>query len=420
MKVKLIKKIVFLTIFIVLCFYVNYVSRRQSIASISSIDYKDEKIKITFNTLSDTHITCVLKGESNSQTVKAEGNTCILDPKGNGTLYVYQKGNLINNPDEALTYILSDNEGFYLIKGDEYDLSYVNNDEISSHSVFSGNESVLKVDGTIIKAVGAGETFLFAGNHIVNIKVTDLLVNKPDKFDTNKEYLTCGQFNNEENEIIDSYLKYYISKAGYHTRAGAVEAARFLTLNFPYKIYYFGENGRLTTNGIDGEGRYYHKGLYLADDKTKDITKSSSTPKCWSCLLPVGETNIGLNGLDCSGFITWALYNAGYDVGDIGAGPDDISKDLMDIGVVKKNDISIYNQINVGDLVHNSEIDGHIGMIVGIDNSNFYVAEALMWRGENGVVITPHSYELFATTWPEVILMDDFYKADGDLTYMWN
>jgi len=415
---KTIKKIVFVLLFIVLCVYVNYVSRKQSLASISSVDYKNNKIKITFNTLTDTQITCVLKGENNSQVVSAEENTCVLDPKGNGTLYVYQKGNLINNPDDALTYILDDDKDFYLIKGDEFDVTdYVN--DTSYNNIFTGDESVLQVDGTTIKAIGNGETFLFVGNHVVNVKVTDLIVNKPDEFDDNKEYLPCGKYSDADNETIDAYLKYYVNQAGYKTRAGVVEAARFLTLNFPYQIYYFGENGRLTTNGIDGEGRYYHTGLYLSNSKKKEITKSSSTPQCWGCLLPYGEVNTGYNGLDCSGFVTWCLLNGGYDVGDIGAGPDG-TKDLMDLGEVKKNDISIYNQINVGDLVHNSEIDGHIGIIVGIDVDNYYVAEALMWRGKNGVVITKHPYETFATTWPEVILMDKFYGETGNLTYMWN
>ena len=91
-----------------------------------------------------------------------------------------------------------------------------------------------------------------------------------------------------------------------------VEAARFLTLHFPYKIEYFYENGRLGTNGIDGEGRYYHKGLYLNSSKYSTISKSKNGPKVWGCSLystPVKRNDN--NGLDCSGFVSWALLNGG-------------------------------------------------------------------------------------------------------------
>lgn len=48
------------------------------------------------------------------------------------------------------------------------------------------------------------------------------------------------------------------------SRAGVAEAARFLTLEFPYRIGYFNENGRLANPPkVDCEERYYHKGLYL-------------------------------------------------------------------------------------------------------------------------------------------------------------
>ena len=46
-------------------------------------------------------------------------------------------------------------------------------------------------------------------------------------------------------ELFDE-LENKINNTGYKTRAGVVEAARFLTLNLPYKINYFYENGRGT------------------------------------------------------------------------------------------------------------------------------------------------------------------------------
>ena len=73
----------------------------------------------------------------------------------------------------------------------------------------------------------------------------------------------------------------------------AVVAARFLTLELPYRIPYFYENGRVSDTGVhfvDGEGRYYKKGLYLAESKKKDIIASWTGPAIWGCPLKNLET----------------------------------------------------------------------------------------------------------------------------------
>lgn len=412
---KTIQKIIVVLIFLILCIYVNNISRKQYLATIESVEYKDNKITISFDTLYDGDIKCVLKGEK-TQTVKSNNNTCVIDPSNSGTLYIYQGNNLLNNPDEELSSILEDE--YYLIAGEKIDTSIFNDDEFNKHPIIVGDTSMLNIVGNNIEAKGNGQTFIFIGNYIVKVRVTDLLVDKPNVYDENKKFLTCGDFTDDENKLIDNYLKHYIDIAGYKTRAGVVEAARFLTLNFPYKIYYFGENGRLTSNGIDGEGRYYHIGLYLSNSKTKEIKKSTSTPACWSCYIPEGGENVGYNGLDCSGFVTWAILNGGFDCGDIGAGISPY-KNLTNLGELKSNSKDLLKDIKVGDLVHNNEVDGHIGIIVGIDDRNYYVAEAVAWRGKNGVGISTFDSNSFINTWTEVVLMDSYYKNDGNLTNMW-
>ena len=206
---------------------------------------------------------------------------------------------------------------------------------------------------------------------------------------------------------------------GYKTRAAVVEAARFLTLEFKYRIHYFYENGRLLTNGtrsyVDGEGRYYHKGLYLSNNKKDNIIASQYGPSIWGCDLYtkiLKETTP--NGLDCSGFISWTLLNAGFDVGDRGAG---ISKnktnDLDDLGKKVKINKESINQAKVGDLLSR---DGHIGILIGIDNNNFYVAEALDYDLH---VLTYTKKELIKSDWTYFINLDELYLNDGNLTNMW-
>lgn len=104
----------------------------------------------------------------------------------------------------------------------------------------------------------------------------------PKNFNEDKGYLPCEEYTLEESKLLDEILAYRINEAGYGTRAGAVAAARFLTLEFPYRIAYYWETGRLNNTGkdyVDGEGRYYHKGLYLHESKYADLEASALGPK---------------------------------------------------------------------------------------------------------------------------------------------
>lgn len=82
-------------------------------------------------------------------------------------------------------------------------------------------------------------------------------------------------------------------------------------------------------NFADGEGRYYHQGLYLTNSKKNSIIASVSGPCIWGCPLYNWEDDLEYgyvwgvkkpNGLDCSGFVSWILYNGGFDPGDNGFG----------------------------------------------------------------------------------------------------
>ena len=125
------------------------------------------------------------------------------------------------------------------------------------------------------------------------------------------------------------------------------------------------------------------------------------------------------NGLDCSGFVSWTLLNAGFDVKDVGAGFSDNS-DLTDFGELKSLTTSLAksDKIKVGDLLHSNTAGGHIAIIVGIDSNYYYVAQAL-WYDEIGVVITKYKKSSLPSSFPHVVLMDKYYKKDGNLTNMW-
>jgi hypothetical protein len=294
------------------------------------------------------------------------------------------------------------------------------------------NDDIVEVNDNIVTALNYGTTYVEAISSTGTIGKTKVIVSsyitKP-AINSKKSYLSCNQFTSTEAEMLDSALLDRIESAGYGTRAGVVAAARFLTLEFNFRVHYFFENGRLENYGpymkVDGEGRYYHKGLFLSTDNYNSLSHSFEGPAMWGCNLKNYTTQSGWvsgklypNGLDCSGFVTWALLNGGFAVGDIGAGASSKTYDLDDIG--KKVNITdkLMNsgQVKVGDLIGNN---GHMAIIAGWDNNNYYIAESL--DTTKGVVMTtvPKNKLVGKSIYKYIILMDDIYKEDGNLTNMW-
>lgn len=317
----------------------------------------------------------------------------------------------------------------YLTVNETYQLDYqIDSNKFPSEKKLnysSNNTNAVTVDDSgLVKAIGNGETTITISIEeylkTINIISTDLLLplNNDSIFD--KPFLECGQYTKEENDLLDKILIYRVDNAGYATRAGVVAAARFLLIEFPYKIDYFYENGRITEK-IDGEGRYYHEGLYLNESRYESLNGSDEGPACWGCKLYSNQVNEeGINGLDCSSFVSWALLNGGFEPGDIGAGKKGGNKNTFyNIAQREKNTLELISSIKAGDLVHNNKASGHIGMVIGIDYENIYVAQAI-WYKPNGLVITKYTYDEFVDDWSSVILMDEYYQNDGNYTDMWN
>ena len=72
-------------------------------------------------------------------------------------------------------------------------------------------------------------------------------------------------------------------------------------------------------------------------------------------------------------------------------------------------------KIRTGDLIN---YWGHIGMIIGIDEDNIYVAESLPNLG--GAVAKRYSKTNNGNSFTHVVLMDKYYEKDGNLTDMWS
>lgn len=325
------------------------------------------------------------------------------------------------------------NENIYLYPTQQQKVN-INDENIQTVQWKSDDEKIATVDNNgIISGISAGTTTIkaiYKENYYGEVKViVTNLIEKPDA-SAKKEYVKCRQFSDDEAQLLDDILEEKIKEAGYQTRAGVVAAARFLTLDFSYRVPYFYENGRLENyepyQYVDGEGRYYHKGLYLSTKKIKDLKANFVGPAIWGCNLQNYTDWNGVyvtgqlypNGLDCSGFVTWALLNGGFDVGDIGAGTDPVHKDLTDLGqkVYITEELMASGKVKVGDLIG---LDGHMAILAGWDSQNYYIAESLNTTG--GVVMTTVARTKLVNNsiYRYIILMDEVYKTDGNLTNMW-
>lgn len=305
----------------------------------------------------------------------------------------------------------------------EYKINIINSEVVN----IENNEVIAKNIGYTDFTIEIKDFNCFNGR----IYVVNGIEEANEMFDKSKKFISCNQFSDEENEILDKTLEDRVNTAGFSTRAGVVAAARFLTLEFSYRIPYFYENGRLNNYGsikkVDGEGRYYHKGLYLSKGKYKDISNKFTGPGSWGCKIMQFQDEPKYNfvpkmkypnGFDCSGFISWILLNGGFDVKDSGAG--DIysrSDDLYDLGQKNKitNELLSSGKVKVGDLI---AYPGHMAIIAGIDNElNYYVAESLPQF--KGVVLNKYNTVKLKNTFTHIMLMDNVYKNDGYLTNMW-
>ena len=307
--------------------------------------------------------------------------------------------------------------------GDKKDIVYKSLDK----KIVTVNDNNL-----IAKSVGKTKIEMVVNDKYVKemeVEVTNLIVKRPKKFNKNKTNLKCNIYTKAEANKLDEILENRIENVGGKgTRAAVVESIRFLMLDFPYQIEYFFENGRVDggLHDADGEGRYYHNGLYLHKDKFKSLKYSFAGPAIWGCPLKNFEDYGTIfkkgqykpNGLDCSGFVSWCILNGGFDVGDKGAGDNlEDTNEINDIGGVKTNtSVKLFKsgKVKAGDLLG---IWGHIAIVAGIDDKNVYVAESLWTFG--GPVINTYTFEEATDEFVQAVLLDDLYKKDGLYTDMW-
>jgi len=379
---------------------------------------------------------CIFEGNE----ITFENGSCsVIVPNLDSLITVKTKWNekeikVSPNVNEVIDFDVEENK-IYLAIGEKKKLK-VAVDKLGSPNITptyeSSAENVVSIENDIVTGISKGisEIKVKIGNieKKIQVQVTDLIT--LPTLTPKKQKLKCGIYTNEDNKLLDDILAYKINNAGYETRAGVVAALRFLTLEFPYQLNYFFESGRLNNNTggayVDGEGRFYHKGLYLSESKYSSLVKTKYGPATWGCPLTNWQDEAGFkpgvrypNGLDCSGFVTWAMFNGGFDPKDTGAGDNPwTDEDLSDIGVhipITK-ELLESKKIKAGDIIAS---DGHTALVGGIKDNIIYVAESTTYY--YGVVMHPYTFdELLETPYLDYIInMDEYYKNEGNYTDYW-
>lgn len=202
-----------------------------------------------------------------------------------------------------------------------------------------------------------------------------------------KPFIKCNSYNANDRSRLENILKQAVSEAGYGTRAGVVEAARFLVGGLEYKIPYLGpksHDSRL--------GRYNQVGLNIANNTG------------WGC-----SFSDWTQGIDCTNFVAWAFIQAGLKVNGV----------YSTTNVYKIKDV--VDRLQVGDLLLTPGEDReftHVGIIIGIDSSSIYVAEATTGN-INAVVTTRMDKNNLPTSgnFSKARLYE--YQENGNVTNMW-
>ena len=125
------------------------------------------------------------------------------------------------------------------------------------------------------------------------------------------------------------------------------------------------------------------------------------------------------NGLDCSGLVTWILFNAGFDPKDVGAGDTwYVDDDLGDFGphIPITRELLESGRIKVGDIIG---CNGHTALIGGLSSGKVFVVESTTYW--DGVVMHEYTYdELLRMPFLNyVISMDHYYEEEGIYTDFW-
>lgn len=195
--------------------------------------------------------------------------------------------------------------------------------------------------------------------------------------------IACNIYSHDNLTQLNDELSSKIASAGLGTREAVVAAARYLTAESGVKIpYWFGGK-----SGIKGYNPEWGCGKAITD-------------RVGTALQPPGSVHP--YGLDCSGFVSWSIYNAGYKSSTIkhsSAGQKGFTNELYALNSTN------LAKAKPGDLVWN---EGHIGILLSVNPSKCEYSVAEAQGAKTGVLVTNNS--CYIKRFSHIVLMDSYYN----------
>lgn len=245
-------------------------------------------------------------------------------------------------------------------------------------------------DGVNIGNVG----LFFAGlKNIEETPSTEFYYNSKD--DINR----CGSdmytFYRDNKESLNYQVASYVGN-DYGTRNGPVMAAYFLAgeirlQGYVLPYYYGGGHGNFPVEGVNGNWG------------STCIVMSANTDK-----QPNGQ--LFNFGLDCSSFVSWSLYNGGFNQNTVNAN----TLAYLGSGPIAWNEGSPSAQ--AGDLAvtwyTKSNDYGHVGIIISVDEDFIWIAHEA--GATRGLIIQRYPKVRAGTGFSHIVLMDSYYNNEAN------
>ena len=220
--------------------------------------------------------------------------------------------------------------------------------------------------------IGGGSGNINYGDYVLSSDGHEILHQPLDEFLSSKG-TSLEAFNN----LIASNVE----ENGYGTRAGVVTAAVTLIAelgnNYNVKIPYFWGGGH-ADGVVDGALGYW-----------------GST----QCHTYANGQSYNYCGLDCSGYVPWAIKNGGFSITPL------VTGGFQSLPGAERVSLTNSAVLQPGDLLESS---GHVILIVGVDENNYICAEAA--GNETGVLFSTHPFNA-SGYWG--VNMEGFYNTQA-------
>ena len=233
-----------------------------------------------------------------------------------------------------------------------------------------------------------------SGN-VTNLKCS---IEKIINIENPSQMITCNGDRTEYNKRIEEL----VAINGPRTRNAAVAVAKFLSTEIGVKIPYFWAGG------------HWH---YPWDGHDDPEMFKGVSPK-WGCdetqWREFNGTYIHPAGIDCTGFVAWTLFNAGFKKSEIGSFSGEKALTSFTSGGKRLTIIDFKGSIDrtkPGDVVW---LEGHMGFVIDVDVPNNIITVAHERQGW-GLVVGRFSAKTGKQidghlVWLKVMLLDNYYE----------